>query len=259
MITNKLFLAIIPLLLVTATITNAYASGIRYDSGDDATDEEHYCHINGYDSGFAGKYDKDRARECIEHGDNYNQLWAFGCKDSLRTEEKCGELINNPVEIDDFGPLKSENDRTCYHAGAEDGKADRPFSEERNDGCYEFNDLGDGYEGGYQWGCETHTTESTCELKYEDKNNYCPNHPDVVGCADFLHNATNKRTQNPDSVCAGAGDSRPNIICPQETNPERYCLMYDNPYCKFIGDICDDEGFVRPEYPYCTYNSKEER
>jgi hypothetical protein len=48
------------------------------------------------------------------------------------------------------------------------------------------------------------------------------------------------------------GDLRPNYICVQEANPEKYCLRYDDPYCKFIGDICDDEGFVRPEYPYCN-------
>jgi hypothetical protein len=84
--------------LVMGSISNVFATGIRYDSGDYATDEEHYCHVDGYDSGFAGKYDKDRARECIEHSDNYNQLWAYGCEDSLRTEEECGDLINNPVE-----------------------------------------------------------------------------------------------------------------------------------------------------------------
>ena len=53
------------------------------------------------------------------------------------------------------------------------------------------------------------------------------------------------------SVHTGAGDPRSWVICPQETNPEGYCLMDDNPYCKFIGDLCDDEGFVRPEYAYC--------
>jgi hypothetical protein len=250
---NKLIYVAIPILLLAA-VPNVSATGIRHDSGDDATDEEHGCHIDGYDSGFAGKYDKDRARECIDHDDNYNKLWAYGCEDSLRTE--CGELINDPVEIEDYEALKGENDRTCYDAGIEDGKAGLPFNKDRDSGCYEFNDISGGYEGGYQWGCETHTTESSCELKYEDKNNYCPNHPDIAGCAEFLQNATNKLTQNPDSVCAGAGDSRPNIICPQETNPERYCLMYDNPYCKFIGDLCDDEGFVRPEYPYCTAQVK---
>jgi hypothetical protein len=70
-----------------------------------------------------------------------------------------------------------------------------------------------------------------------------------------LQNATNKRTENPMSVCAGMGDPRPNIICPQESDPERYCLNTDNPvFCKTIGDICDADGFVKPEYPYCTTN-----
>jgi hypothetical protein len=72
--------------------------GIRGDSDEGSTEEEHDCWIDGYDSGFAGKYDKDRAKECIEHSDNYNKTWAIGCEDSLRTEEECGELINNPVE-----------------------------------------------------------------------------------------------------------------------------------------------------------------
>ncbi|MFY9967433.1 MAG: hypothetical protein WBL44_04865 [Nitrososphaeraceae archaeon] len=252
---NKLIYVAIPILLLAA-VPNVSATGIRHDSGDDATDEEHGCHIDGYDSGFAGKYDSDRARECVEHDDNYNQLWAYGCEDSLRTEEECGELINNPVEIEDYEALKTENDRTCYDAGQEDGKAGKPYNKDRASGCDEFGGIGDGYRGGYQFGCETHTTQASCELLYMDKKNYCPNHPDIVGCVDFLHNATNKKTENPYSVCTGAGDPRPNFICPQETNPERYCLMYDNPYCKFIGDLCDDEGFVRPEYPYCTAQVK---
>ena len=81
---------------------------------------------------------------------------------------------------------------------------------------------------------------------------YCPDHPDIVACVDFLHNATNKWTENPMSVCATMGDPRPNIICPQEINPEKYCLMTNNTaFCNTIGDICDPDGFVRPEYPYC--------
>jgi hypothetical protein len=109
--------AIMTVLISSTTVAAAFATGIRYDSGDDATDEEHYCHVDGYDSGFAGKYDRDRARECIERDDNYNQLWAYGCEDSLRTEEECGELINNPVEIQDFEALKAENDDFCHNAG----------------------------------------------------------------------------------------------------------------------------------------------
>jgi hypothetical protein len=250
----KYFLAFIPIFILL--VPNVSATGIRHDWLDDATAEDADCWINGYDSGFAGKYDKDRAKECIEHDDNYNKTWAHGCEDSLRTEEECGELINNPVEIEDYEALKGENDRTCYDAGQEDGAAGKPFNEERDDGCYEFEGISGGYTGGYQFGCEIHTTESTCELMYEEKEYYCPDHPDIVGCVDFLHNATNKKTENPYSVCNGAGDPRPNFICPQEVNPERYCLQYDNPYCKFIGDLCDDEGFVRPEYPYCTAQVK---
>jgi hypothetical protein len=251
----KYFLAFIPIFILL--VLNVSATGIRHDWLDDATAEDADCWINSYDSGFAGKYDKDRAKECIEHDDNYNKTWAHGCKDSLRTEEECGELINNPVEIEDYEALKGENDRTCYDAGQEDGAAGKPFNEERDDGCYEFEGISRGYTGGYHFGSETHTTESTCELLYEDKSNYCPDHPDIVGWVDFLHNATNKKTENPYSVCNGAGDPRPNFICPQEVNPERYCLQYDNPYCKFVGDLCDGDGFVRPtEYPYCTVEVK---
>jgi hypothetical protein len=120
----------------------------------------------------------------------------------------------------------------------------------REDGCYEFGD----YKNQFQLGCETHTTEASCQLLYEDKSYFCPLSSDIAGCSDFLHNATNKKTENPYITCTGAGDPRPGVICLQETNPEKYCLMYDNPYCKVDGDLCDGDGFVRPEYPYCTYN-----
>ena len=51
------------------------------------------------------------------------------------------------------------------------------------------------------------------------------------------------------------GDPRPNIICPQESNPEVYCLNTNDPFfCKTIGDIYDVDGFVKPEYPYCKQN-----
>jgi hypothetical protein len=55
------------------------------------------------------------------------------------------------------------------------------------------------------------------------------------------------------SVCAGMGDPRTWVICNQETDPERYCLNTDDPvFCKTIGDICDVDSFVKPEYPYDT-------
>jgi hypothetical protein len=171
-------------------------------------------------------------------------MWGVGCEHSLRTEEECGELINNPVEIEDYKALKFENDRTCNEAGFEDGKAGT-YNKDRYQGCYEFGD----YKNQFQLGCETHTTEISCQLLYEDKSYFCPNHPDIVGCVDFLHNATNKKPVS--TVCSGMGDPRPSVTCFQETNPEKYCLQYDNPYCKIIGDICDEDGFVKPEYPYC--------
>jgi hypothetical protein len=247
---NKLiFLAIVPIFLLL--VPNVSATGVRHDWLDDATAEEVECWTNGYDSGFAGKYDNDRARECLDDDDNYNKTWAIGCKDSQRTEAECGKLINNPVEIEDFEALKSENDRTCYDTGIEDGKAST-YNEDRDKGCYEFDDISRGYIGGFQFGCETHTTESSCELMYEEKQYYCPNHPDIVGCVDFLHNATNKQPQSPLSVCAGMGDPRTWVTCFQEQNAEKYCLEYDNPtFCNTIGDLCDEDGFVRPEYPYC--------
>ena len=249
---KQLLLVIIPLLMVaTASVSNVYAGGPRLDYPSDSTSEGADCWVDGYDSGFAGKYDKGRADECADENDEYNRSWKYACRDGGFTEDECNGFKENPVEIEDYEALKGENDRTCNDAGYEDGEAGA-FNKDRDKGCYEFGS----YKKQFQSGCETHTTQASCELLYEDKEYYCPNHPDIAGCVDFLHNATNKKTENPYSVCAGAGDPRPNIICPQEVNPERYCLQYDNPYCKFIGDLCDDEGFVRPEYPYCTAQVK---
>ena len=27
-------------------------------------------------------------------------------------------------------------------------------------------------------------------------------------------------------------------------------------FCKTVGDLCDEDGFVKPEYPYCTAQVK---
>ncbi len=228
-------------LLMMIPISSVSATGVRHDSGDDATAEEHECWINGYDSGFAGKYDKDRARECIEHSDNYNKMWTDGCQSAaLRTEEECGELINNPVEIEDYEALYDQNKAACRMYGSEDGKADKPYDKERAHGCQEF----DGYSEGYQSGCENHTTQASCELQILGEKNYCPSHPDIVACVEFLYNATNKK---PAEICYAPGG------CFKDQNTEKYCLNYnDSTFCKTVGDICDAGGFVRPEYPYCT-------
>ena len=50
-----------------------FAGGPRLDSSDGGTAEDAQCWVDGYDAGFAGKYDKGRADECInEEYDEYN-------------------------------------------------------------------------------------------------------------------------------------------------------------------------------------------
>lgn len=235
--------------LLISSVSNVLAGGPRLDSPEDSTNEGGACWVDGYDSGFAGKYDKDRADECQnEENDEYNASWDYGCKDAVYTEVECNDFKNNPVEIEDFEVLEGQNDRFCYDTGVEDGKTGKPYNKERDRGCDDFGGIGGGYKGGYQFGCEVHTAESSCELRYEDKKYYCPDHPDVAGCVDYLHNATNKE-QSQESLSTSC--ALVNVSCAYETNPEKYCLRYDDPYCKSI-DICDDEGFVRPEYPHCT-------
>ena len=222
--------AIAMTLLMSSGISAAFAGGPRLDYYSDSTRDGAKCWVNGYDSGFAGKYDKNRADECSnEKYDEYNAAWPNACRDGGFTEDECNGFKENPVEIEDYEALKGENDRTCNDAGYKDGEAGA-FNKDRDKGCYEFGS----YKNQFQSGCETHTTQASCELLYEDKEYYCPNHPDIAGCVDFLHNATNKKASPYDS-CAGMGDPSPNLTCFQETNPGKYCLEYDDPYCKFIG------------------------
>jgi len=252
---KQLLLAIIPLLMV-ATISNVYAGGPRLDYGDDVTKEEADCWVDGYDAGFAGIYDKSRADECKELGselgsgtDQYNSAWGYACKDAGYMPDECKSFKNNPVDIEDHEALQQENAQNCWNDGFEDGKADNPFNKDRDHGCDEYNP---DYEQGYNSGCIIDDTDNTCQLKRGEEG-YCPFHPDIAGCVDFLHNATNKRPASTSGACVGMGDPRPYVICPQESNPEGYCLMTDDPaFCKTIGDICDEDGFVKPEYPYCT-------
>ncbi|MGB7883418.1 MAG: hypothetical protein WBL44_11870, partial [Nitrososphaeraceae archaeon] len=70
---KQLLLVIIPLLSV-ATIANVYASGPRldYDERYEDVPGAPECWVDGYDAGFAQKYDKDRADECADiPGDQY--------------------------------------------------------------------------------------------------------------------------------------------------------------------------------------------
>ena len=44
--------------------------------------------------------------------------------------------------------------------------------------------------------------------------------------------------------------------CFKNQDPEKYCLNHNDPvFCKTIGDICDADGFVKPEDAYCTNRS----
>ncbi|MGC1135795.1 MAG: hypothetical protein WA941_23425 [Nitrososphaeraceae archaeon] len=250
----QLLLAIVPLLML-ATISNVNAGGPRLDYGDDVTEEEADCWVDGYDAGFAGKYDKDKADKCKELGtetgpDQYNSAWGYACKNAGYMPDECENFKNNPIDIQDHEVLQQENSQNCWNDGYEDAKADKPFNKDRDHGCDEYYP---DYTNGYNSGCIIDATQSSCDLLIRGEAGYCPWHPDIVACVDFLHNATNKQTESPYGTCAGMGDPRPQIICPQESNPEGYCLMTNNTaFCKTVGDLCDEDGFVKPEYPYCT-------
>ena len=165
-------------------------------------------------------------------------------------EDECNGIKNNPVDIENLEALQDENKQACRADGENDGKRDKPYDKDRAKGCSEYGGM---YRDGYQFACQTDTTESSCDLLIEGEEGYCPWHPDIVGCIEFLHNDSNKL---PEPVTLGAcgvfGDPRPFVTCPQESNPEGYCLRVNHTaFCKTIGDLCDPGGFVRPEYPYC--------
>jgi hypothetical protein len=207
---NLIFLAI-PLLLLAA-VPNVFAGGPRLDYVEDNTKEGPDCWVNGYDSGFAGKYDSDRAKECLENGgDQYNRSWSYACRDGGFNKTQCADFINNPVVIDDYESLGIENDSNCYNDGREDGEADRPFNKDRDSACDEF---GDRYGDAYRIACESYEsnyTASECTLKIEGEKRYCPKNPDIVACVDFLHNATNKMPESKMGLCTGMGDPRPQL------------------------------------------------
>jgi hypothetical protein len=259
---------IIMTLLINSVSSSVSASGPRGDSPEDgdASQEEDACWINGYDSGFAGKFDKGRNDECQdvnEEGENYYIFaWAVGCEDGQhngtnravtgRSVWDCIKIMNNPVEIGDYEALEQEIISGCRTDGEQDFKEGNPFHEERSSACGEF---GQPYRDGFEYSCQRNYTESHCTLLIEEEEYFCPDHPDIAGCEDFLKNATNKEYVAP-SESESSYDkcvSSINLTCGQESNPEKYCLKYDDPaFCKTIGDLCDEDGFVKPEYPYCT-------
>ena len=250
--------------LLISSVSNVFAGGPRLDYPEDgeASQESNDCWREGYDSGFAGKFDKDRNDECQEEEDNYyNFGWAVGCEDGHhnttrtitgRSVWECIKIMNNPVEIEDYEALTQEIILDCRRDGEQDYKDGKPFHKERSSACGEF---GDPYRDGYEYRCQQNYTESHCTLLIEEEKRFCPDHPDIAGCAEFLQNATNKQYVTPSESRYDECVSLINLTCVEESNPEKYCLKYDDPaFCKTIGDICDEDGFVKPEYPYCTTN-----
>ena len=242
-------LAIIPLLMI-ATITNVYASGPRldYDERYEDVPGAPECWVDGYDAGFAQKYDKDRADECNDiPGDQYNASWGYGCIDSGLTKIECNQIKDNPVSLE-HESIQDENRRNCYDDGFKDGQNNSLFDKDRDHGCSEYSDS---YRYGFKVGCVLveGNTDDSCDLTIEGHERYCPHRPDDPVCTEFLRDPSNKE---PFIVSGSVCDHAPyHPSCPQIVDPERYCLSVDDPFCKAIGDLCDAGGFVKPEDAYC--------
>jgi hypothetical protein len=57
---TAIFTITVTILVVLTTTTSAYAGGPRLDWPEDSSDEGKDCWVEGYDAGFAQKYDKER-------------------------------------------------------------------------------------------------------------------------------------------------------------------------------------------------------
>jgi hypothetical protein len=181
--------------LLIGSVSNVFAGGPRLDYPEDgeASQESNDCWIDGYDSGFAGKFDKDRNDECQEEEDNYyNFGWAVGCEDGHhnttrtttgRSVWECIKIMNNPVEIEDYEALEQEIILDCRQDGEQDYKDGKPFHKERSSACGEY---GNPYEEGYKSKCLQDHTEGHCMIVIREEKNYCPFNPDVPECTDFL-------------------------------------------------------------------------
>ena len=156
-------------MLALATTANVYASGHRGDSPGDSTPEGARCWVDGYDPEFSGKYDKEPIN-VLRKMMNITDLGAM--LDSGLTKIDCDEIKQNPVNLE-HKSLKEENTSGCFNDGLEDGKAHRPFNKDRSSACSEY---------GSQTGCESDSTEESCELAIQGIESYCPNNPDNIAC-----------------------------------------------------------------------------
>jgi hypothetical protein len=166
------------------------------------------------------------------------------------TKKDCGDIKDNPQDIENHEALQEENRRNCYNDGYENCKNCNLFDKDRDSGCSEYNSS---YETGFSAACQSveGNTKDSCKLTIEVEERYCPNNPDNLACTEFPHDAGNK--QPPEGgICA-----LPQHRCFKDQDPEKYCLNHNDPvFCKSIGDICDTDGFVKPEDAYCASNHK---
>jgi hypothetical protein len=142
----------VTILSIIVTV-DAFAGGPRgdYDERYEDVPGAPECWVDGYDAGFAQKYDKVRADECADiPGNQYNASWNYGCIDSGLTKTDCDIIKDNPVDTGDPKSLEEENRRTCYDDGYEDGKTNT-YDREREQSCSEF---GDPYRDGFMAACQ---------------------------------------------------------------------------------------------------------
>jgi hypothetical protein len=108
------------------------------------------CYNDGYEAGFAQKYDGNRANECINKGDQYNVGFGYGCIDGGLTKEDCDNVKEeNDSDLGDHEQLEDKNMETCYNDGYDDGQ-NNPFDQDRNKGC---DDYSQAYYDGFIEGC----------------------------------------------------------------------------------------------------------
>jgi hypothetical protein len=173
---NKLiFLGLIPVLMLL--VSNVYAEGQRFDSPEGESQEVQDCYREGYEQGFAHRYNEDRADECEENGkDWYNIAWGGACINSGQTKQHCDrikERIKNAdlpeldkdetyggceeqskglaCDIENVDDLGNQNMGKCWDDGFEDGQ-NNPFNQERDFGCGDYRDM---YYKGFIAGCES--------------------------------------------------------------------------------------------------------
>lgn len=177
---NKLIflVTIIPILLVP----NVYAGGPRNDYDEAYKDVEGApeCWVDGYDAGFAGKYNEDRADECNDiPGDQYNRSWPHGCKDAGFAQAECNTVREGTSdERNDSSneDLKQANMNKCWDDGFEDGQ-NNPFNQERFEGCHDYQDM---YYKGFIAGCKSagNTKEMCASSGHNNNSGDNSNEPD---------------------------------------------------------------------------------